>query len=139
MDITRIPFVAKTGVVKNAQGELSLRANADTHNHLQTIHAGALFTLAESASGELLFTRFPDLAERVVPLLRDAQVKYRRAAEGSVSAHAMVSADAVDAFREQLAKKGRAAITVAVDVKNSEGVVTCSASFNWFVQTLAAD
>ncbi|MCK4671138.1 MAG: DUF4442 domain-containing protein [Candidatus Aegiribacteria sp.] len=41
-------------------------------NHLQTIHASAQFTLAETASGEMLRIELPELVGKVVPIFRDS-------------------------------------------------------------------
>jgi len=102
MNVAEIPFVKKTGIIKTENNELILPFTSDTHNHLKTMHASAQFTLAETASGEFLQTSFPDLAGKVIPVLR----------------------------------KGRASITVNVDIKDTEGTLTCIASYNWFIQKL---
>ena len=56
MDVTKIPFVEKVGVIKSTQGVLELSFNKTVQNHLPTIHASAQFALAETASGEILQT-----------------------------------------------------------------------------------
>ena len=68
MNVAKIPFVEKVGVKRNTQGYLELSYDEGVLNHLQTIHASAQFTLAETASGELLQTRFPELVGRVLPI-----------------------------------------------------------------------
>ncbi len=135
MEIKNIPFVAKVGVSQAESGELSLPFERDNKNHLQTLHAGAQFVLAETASGVALAQRFPDLAERVIPVLRDSQIRFKRPALKDVVAEAMISEEAVEKFRQQFERKGRSTITVDVEVKDCEGSVTCAAVFNWFVQS----
>ena len=54
MDVTKIPFVKKAGVIKSTKGVLELPFDETVQNHLQTIHASAQFALAETASGEIL-------------------------------------------------------------------------------------
>jgi acyl-coenzyme A thioesterase PaaI-like protein len=61
MDVTKIPFVEKVGIVRQPDGGLGLPFNESVHNHLQTIHASAQFTLAETASGEVLQVLFPEI------------------------------------------------------------------------------
>ncbi len=64
MNITEVPFVKRIGIQKAADGELELPFSSDVQNHLQTICAGAQYTLAESSSAELLQSLFPE-ANRV--------------------------------------------------------------------------
>ena len=61
MEITSIPFVKKLGLEQNLDRALQLTFNETVQNHLHTIHAGAIFTLAETASGEALQQIFPEL------------------------------------------------------------------------------
>lgn len=72
VDVLDIPFVRNTGIVKGADGELRLVFDESVQNHLQTIHASALFTLAEAATGEALQAGFRGLVGKVVPVLRDS-------------------------------------------------------------------
>lgn len=137
MDVTKIPFVEKVGIVRTGNGLLELPFSAATQNHLNTFFASAQFTLAETASGDMLQSLFPELVGRVVPVLRDSSVKFRKPAISAITAHATVSDDAASRFMEQLSRKGRSSIPVEVELKDAEGVVTCTGTFNWFVQSLS--
>ncbi|MFA6977689.1 MAG: YiiD C-terminal domain-containing protein [Ignavibacteriaceae bacterium] len=136
MDILKIPFVNKVGLKKNSDGVLELAIEPEVQNHLQSIHAGAQFTLAETASGELLQTLFPELVENVIPVLRDAQIKFKCPAQKTITAHPSIPEEKSIVFKNQLLQKGRALIEVNVEVKDAEGVVTCSGVFNWFIQKI---
>ena len=136
MNVLEIPFVKKVGIEKNNDGSLQLQFDKSVHNHLQSIHASAQFTLAETASGEMLQIAFPELAGKVVPVLRDSQNKFRKPALKAITAFPSISSDAVQKFKEQLSKKGRASISVNVEVKDSEGTTTSTGVFNWFVQQI---
>ena len=105
-------------------------------NHLETIHAGAQFALAETQSGLYLQVLFPELEGKAVPLLRDAQIRYRNPARQKITAIAFSDNDAVEKFRGQLAKKGRGSLHVAVDVRDIDDVLVSQATFTWFVQML---
>jgi len=137
MNATKIPFIEKVGVIRNSAGALELPFNKSIHNHLKTVHASAQFTLAETASGDALQTQFPELVGKVIPVLRDSSIKFKKPAQKSITAHASITDEAIDKFRTQLAKKGRALISVSVAVKDSEEVVTCVGTFSWFVQSIA--
>ncbi|MFO7593488.1 MAG: YiiD C-terminal domain-containing protein [Pseudomonadota bacterium] len=136
MDVTKIPFIRKIGIGKADDGRLVLSSDSTNQNHINTLHASAQFALAETSSAEALQTLFPDLEGKVVPVLRDSQVKYRKPTVHSVSAFASVEDAAREKFIAQFERKGRAAIAVSVDVVDAEDVVTCTGVFNWFVQSL---
>ena len=61
-------------------------------NHLGGPHAGAMFTLGESASGALVLANFADQLESVTPLAVSAEIQYRAVAMGAVIADARMSA-----------------------------------------------
>ena len=136
MNVLEIPFVKKVGITKTKNNQLELPFSTDTHNHLQTMHASAQFTLAETASGEYLQTLFPDLVGKVIPVVRDANVKYKKPAIKNIIAYPSITEEEIEKFNTQFNKKGRASISVNVEIKDIENTVTCIASYNWFVQKL---
>jgi uncharacterized protein (TIGR00369 family) len=103
---TDIPFVRHIGIAEE-QTEASLEYDDHVMNHIGTIHAGAQFALAETRSGICLQVLFPELEGKVVPVLRDAKIKYRKPAAEKIVAYASVEKEALETFREQFAKKGR--------------------------------
>ena len=133
MNVIEIPFVKKVGITQSEKGELELPFTDETHNHLQTIHASAQFTLAETASGEYLQTLFPELVGKVIPVLRDATIKFKKPAVKTIIAYPSVSDESREKLNLQFSKKGRASISVDVDIKDIENTVTCIATYNWFV------
>ena len=136
MEIINIPFVKKVGVQRDQEGNLTLGFDESNQNHLQTIHAGALFALAESASGEALQICFPELVGKVAPVVRDSQIKFKKPAVKSVMAYASIADDSILKFKEQFEKKKRSTISVDVAVKDADGNGVCIGSFNWFVQSI---
>ena len=122
------------GITKNKNSELELPFTPDNHNHLKTMHASAQFTLAETASGEFLQTLFPELVGKVIPVLRDATVKFKNPAIINVITYPSISDEAREKFNTQFSKKGRASISVDVAIKDIENTVTCITTCNWFVQ-----
>ncbi|NQU25730.1 MAG: YiiD C-terminal domain-containing protein [Candidatus Nealsonbacteria bacterium] len=107
MDVTKIPFAEKVGIVRSAEGSLELPFSHSVQNHVQTLHASAQFTLAETASGEILQISFPELVGKAVPVLRDSQIRFRKPAAKAITAHPVVSDEAISRFKERFAKKGR--------------------------------
>ena len=136
MNVIEIPFVKKVGITQSVDGELELSFSEETHNHLATMHASAQFTLAETASGEYLQTVFPDLVGKVIPVLRDATVKFKKPALKNIIAYPSITDESREKFIAQFNKKGRASLSVNVDIKDIENTVTCVASYNWFIQKI---
>ena len=135
MKATDIPFVKHIGIKEN-ENELSLDFKNDVLNHIQTIHASAQFTLAETQSGIYLQSLFPELEGKVLPLLRDAQIKYKKPAQEKIIAFASVNEEAISKFKLQFDKKGRSTLQIEVEIKDINDVLTCQATFTWFVQAL---
>lgn len=134
MDVTLIPFVEHVGIRKNAHDHLELPFAHSLENHLKTIHASAQFTLAETASGEILQQQLPELADKVIPLLRESKLKFKKPASQSIIAYPVIATEAVKKFKEQFAKKGRASLSVDVEIRDVDDTITCSGTFNWFLQ-----
>jgi acyl-coenzyme A thioesterase PaaI-like protein len=139
VEIVNIPFVNKVGVEQSPEGNLTLGFDESNQNHLRTIHASALFTLAESASGEALQRCFPELIGKVVPVVRDSQIKFKRPAEKSVTAYPSITDESISKFKHQYMKKSRSSIAVDVTLKDSDGNIVCLGTFNWFVQSSPYD
>lgn len=130
---TDIPFVKYIGI-KEHEDLLSLDMKNNIYNHVATIHAAAQFTLAETESGMHLQTLFPDLKQKVIPLLRDAQIKYKKPAAQKICAYSLVKAKDVEKFKMQFEKKGRALLQISVEIRDINSVLTSEAHFTWFVQ-----
>ena len=134
MEILDIPFVKKVGIDKNQDGNLTLSFVASNQNHLQTMHASALFALAETASGEALLAQFPHLSGKVAPVLRDSNIKFKRPATNGVTAYSSITDESAVKFESQFGKKGRSSIKVDVVIKDIDSNVVFTGEFNWFLQ-----
>ena len=135
MKVKEIPFVDYIGIEESSH-VLSLDFKDTVLNHIKTIHAGAQFALAETQSGIHLQSLFPELEGKVMPVLRDAQIKYKKPATEKIVAFSSADEDAVEKFKTQFDKKGRALLQIDVEVRDINDMLTCQASFTWFVQVL---
>ena len=136
MDVIEIPFVKKVGIQRTVDGDLELQFSKDVHNHLQTFHASAQFALAETSCGEILQTLFPELVDKVIPVLRESQIKFKNPTYKNICAYPSISNESRIKFNEQFSRKGRGLISVKVEVRDTEDTVTCLCTFNWFVQKI---
>ncbi len=132
---TDIPFVKHIGI-EEQNDELSLDFKNDVLNHIKTIHASAQFTLAETQSGLHLQSLFPELEGKVIPVLRDAQIKYKKPAQEKIIAFSSADEKSVEKFKVQFEKKGRGSLQIEVKIKDINDVLTCQGIFTWFIQAL---
>ncbi|MFE3598212.1 DUF4442 domain-containing protein [Streptomyces sp. NPDC059096] len=105
----------------------------DFHNHVGGPHAGAMFTLAESASGAIVIAAFGHLLERVVPLAVKAEIHYKKLAMGPVTATAVLGRPAADVIAE-LDAGGRPEFPVAVTLTREDGAVTGEMTVVWILR-----
>ncbi|MFJ8000337.1 DUF4442 domain-containing protein [Streptomyces sp. NPDC096310] len=105
----------------------------DYHNHVGGPHAGAMFTLAESASGAIVIAAFGHLLDRVVPLAVKAEISYKKLAMGPVTATAVLGRPAADVVAE-LDAGGRPEFPVAVTLTREDGAVTGEMTVVWILR-----
>ena len=65
-----------------------LPERAELTNHVGSQHAGALFTVAETASGAAFVGAFAERLGEVTPLARSAEISYEKIAKGPIEASA---------------------------------------------------
>ena len=136
MNVIEIPFAQTVGIIESDNGLLMLNMGISVSNHIGSIHASAQFTLAETASGKLLLESFPELEGKVVPLLRDSKIKFKRPAETAITATAIISIEDKESLLKQLNSRGRGSIEILVEIKDVNNKVTCSGVFNWYIQNI---
>ncbi|GAA2812202.1 DUF4442 domain-containing protein [Streptomyces showdoensis] len=103
---------------------------ADYHNHVGGPHAGAMFTLAESASGAIVLAAFGDQLGRAVPLAVKAEIGYKKLAMGVVTATATLGRPAAEVVAELDAGQ-RPEFPVRIDITREDGAVTGEMTVLW--------
>lgn len=132
--VTELPYNRLLGLEPAAhRPALQLPAGPQYLNHLGTVHAGALLSLAEAASGEFLLAHFVG-SDGLIPVVRRMEAKFRKPAQGAVTAAASLSPEALAELDAELAARGRALVTVAVAVHDAAGTHALSAEVEWFIQ-----
>lgn len=99
---------------------LRLPDNLPYRNHIGGPHAGAMFTLAESASGALVLANFGDLLAEVTPLAVEATIRFVKVAMGPVTATATLGTPATEVLGV-LAAGERPEFTVDVELSTGAG------------------
>jgi acyl-coenzyme A thioesterase PaaI-like protein len=100
------------------------------HNHLGGPHAGAMFTLAESASGAIVLAAFGDQLTRAVPLAVRAEIGYKKLAKGPVTATATLGRPVADVVAE-LDAGLRPEFPVAIAIQRDDEAVTGEMTVVW--------
>ena len=133
MNILSIPFNKFIGLELSSDPAylLTLPAKMEYENHIQTVHASALFALAEASSGLFLLNEFAGL-EDVVPVVRNVDVKYKKPAQGSIFSTASLATDKTEVL-ESLQRKRRVLVPVQVSLYDSNTLLVMHATFEWFV------
>lgn len=104
-----IPFVRRSGVrvVALEPGRvvcrMPLRGNV---NHIGTMYAGALFTLAEFPGGPLMLATFG--MRRFIPIVTELDMRFERAAKTDVTVELTLEADAARRIEEETLATGKA-------------------------------
>ncbi|WP_433536754.1 DUF4442 domain-containing protein [Micromonospora sp. CA-249363] len=105
-----------------------------THNHVGGPHAGAMFTLGETASGAVVFAAFGQLLDRAVPLAVRAEIAYRKLALGSVLATARLGRPASEVIAE-LESGQRPEFGVEVEIATEDGTPTSAMTVIWTLRS----
>ncbi|MEU7021908.1 DUF4442 domain-containing protein [Streptomyces sp. NPDC048717] len=123
LDLEFLETTAERAVVR-------LPDQAAYHNHVGGPHAGAMFTLAESASGAIVLAAFGDQLKRAVPLAVKAEIAYKKLAMGVVTATATLGRPAAEVVAELDAGQ-RPEFPVRIDITREDGAVTGEMTVLW--------
>lgn len=135
MNILELPFnqhLGLTMVHHNDEDVVCLKPELHHQNHLGTIHAGAVYSVAEAASGHALLTRTCLPPNAVVAVLRSSKVKYRRPASGRLIARATVDDESISRLEDQWNTKGRVLFDIRVQVFTDDDTEVFTGEFKWF-------
>jgi len=105
-----------------------LENRSEYRNHLNTVHASALFSLAEASSGHFLLNEFSELTD-IVPVVRKAESKYKKPATGSVFSKAKFFETEKSEVIEALSRKGRVSLKVGVSLFDENEVLIMQSVF----------
>ncbi|MFD1657335.1 DUF4442 domain-containing protein [Streptomyces caeni] len=109
---------------------VALPDQSDFHNHVGGPHAGAMFTLGESASGAIVLAAFGEQLSRAVPLAVSAEIAYKKLATGPVTATATLGRPAAEVVAELDAGR-RPEFPVSIVIRRGDGAVTGEMRVVW--------
>lgn len=90
-------------------------------NHIGSMYAGALFTLAEIPGGALFLTSFD--VQRLYPIVKELNLRFRRPASGDIRVEARLSAQEIDDLQARAAREGKAEYLLELQLTGVDGEV----------------
>ncbi len=131
-----LPFVKTCGIQIEEIGagfsRVSMPEDGKLNNHLGSQHAGAMFTLAETASGAAMAGGFADLIMGLRPVAKEARIQYLKVAQGATHAKARVPGD-IAALKQVLQSEGKGAFPVEVEIFDSVDALVCQVQVEWYL------
>jgi uncharacterized protein (TIGR00369 family) len=109
---------------------LRLPDQPEYHNHIGGLHAGAMFTLAETATGAIVLGNFGMHMDRATPLAVESTIRYKKIAMGPMYAEALMH-DTPESIMARLDAGERPEWRIEVSLATEDWTVTGEASFLW--------
>ncbi len=132
-----VPFAAHVGVqvdhVGDGTSEATLPDADQLKNHVGTQHAGALYTLAEAASGAAMAGALAPFVADAVSVVKRSSSRFSAPARGPITATA-VSARSTTEMRDEYEHAGRTAFTMDVTLTDGSGSTVSEMDFEWVVR-----
>jgi uncharacterized protein (TIGR00369 family) len=132
-----IPFAGHLGVevtsMAEGQAVALLPERDELKNHVGYQHAGALFTVAETASGAAFVGAFAERMGDVTPLARSAEIAYEKIAKGPIEAHATLGMAKEEALAT-LDREGKVEFPCEVVLSDADGNRVATATVGWHVR-----
>ncbi len=132
-----IPFNKYLGLevtaVADGSGSVRLPDDPNLLNHVGSQHAGALFSVAEAASGAAFVGAFLERMGEITPLAKSASIDYRKIAKGPIVATGTLSEEKA-ALLERLDADGRVEFTIGVSLRDGDDVEVATTTVAWHVR-----
>jgi uncharacterized protein (TIGR00369 family) len=136
--LATIPYLPPHKIEVTTQADEAVTARMpfrrEVTNLAKTVHAGALFTLAETVAGVAAAGAVP--GGRAMPFLRAASSRYLRRAQSDLEAEARIPLDGANTARRAFDKEGRADLAVDVSITDAEGETVYLGSFDYALREI---
>lgn len=129
MTTQAIPFVERSGIelLEFDRGHTKLKMPIEPNkNHIGTMYAGALFTLAEIPGGALFVSAF-DMS-KFFPIVADVNIKFVKAATTDVYIEANISEEEIQRITDEVVSTGKSVYVLETELKNEDGDVVALAT-----------
>lgn len=123
-----IPILGDMGIEILSMSDHDLRAKLPAkpnRNHLNTIYAGSLFSLAEFPAGALFLRRFK--GRPLVPVVAEMNIRYRRPATTDVTVDFHIDEDDYVRMEKEALAEGKSSVELKHDLVDEQGTVVAIA------------
>ena len=94
---------------------------AGNQNHIGSMYAGALFTLAEIPGGALFLSSFD--SQRFYPVIKEMNLCFRRPALGDIHVEARLAAEQIDRLQSEAQSRGKADYLLELQLTDASGEI----------------
>lgn len=130
----RVPLSEFLHITRDPDNRMRMEFGEHAWNHLKTAHASAQYALAEIGTGALLADLYPDYRDSTLAVLRRGEMKYGTSATSTLTAHAELSDEDRQRLATDLERRGRALVTVGVQLLDTRGAVVSTGRFQWYLE-----
>jgi acyl-coenzyme A thioesterase PaaI-like protein len=131
------PFLERTGirVLERSPGRVLLEVPVEGNgNHVGTLYAGAMFTVAEASGGVLFHATFD--VTRFNLLIGQMTTRFTAIARTDCTAEAIMEPAEITRVAEELDANDRAKFTLPVVIRDAGGTTVCEVSGIYFARSL---
>ncbi len=131
-----MPFLQKIGIrivyVEKGRARVELPFDESITNHLGTVHAGALYTIAETGGG-LVITSAATSAD-IWGVAKSGHIKYKKPAKDMIYVEEEVDPDWIAERFNTVLTEGKADIPFTVHVRGENGDIVAEVEFIYHIR-----
>jgi len=94
---------------------------AGNQNHIGSMYAGALFTLAEIPGGALFLSSFD--SQRFYPVIKAMSLRFRRPATGDIRVEARLAAEQIERLQSEAQSRDKAEYVLDLQLTDASGEI----------------
>ena len=103
-------------------------------NHLGTVYAGSLFSLADFAGGVLFYASFDH--RKYYPILKEATITFKSPATTDIFVEVSMTSEQVEQMKSLADEKGKADWVMDLELKDERGNICCVVRGNFQMRKL---
>jgi len=133
-----IPFASRNRFSVTQLGNGSVTANIPlkgNKNHIGTMYAGALFTVAELPGGILSIFNF---SAEYYPILKELKMTYLKVAKTDVIVEFSLSSEEIKRIEQEASQKGKSDFTLHGELKDTQGNIVAKSEAHYQVRKQVA-
>lgn len=124
---TVIPFAARSGIkaieISKTYNKIMMPLAANI-NHVGSMYAGALFTVAEMMGGAVAMTTFGPLG--LVPIVKGLNIRFLKPARTDVTVEYTMTEEEVQRVIKEAEETGKGNYVLKLEIKDANGVVVAT-------------